>query len=406
MPIEDSIVIEKVGTLPIEQQRMEIVERKGIGHPDTICDSMMNQAAVELFNAYIKTFGESHFPHFNLDKAFLAAGDAEHRFGGGFMKKPMLFVMGDRATTKVGDVFVPVGDIILNAGKRWLKQNLRYITDEHIEFQDEIKQGSAALTDIFRRPGSILGANDTSAAVGYAPLTKTELAVIELEQFINSTAFHNQFPAAGEDVKVMAIRRGNDISLTVGIAFVDMHVASESEYFKLKEEMKDAIREKLQSDMDFDKFDLNINTLDVRGRGENGVYLSIAGTSADCADSGQVGRGNKPSGVISMLRGGGAEAAAGKNPTSHVGKIYNLLAQKMARRLHEEVPYIVEANVHLVSQIGRPINDPLVANPKVVLETGVDLRMVRRQMREIIIEEFADIKSFCRDIAEGKVSVC
>lgn len=406
LALVDNIEIERILRTPIEKQRIEIVERKGLGHPDSICDAVMNYGAVELFKVYVKKFGERHFPHFNLDKALLAAGEAEHRFGGGVVKKPMLFILGDRATTKIEDVEIPVSDIVIDAAKRWLKQNLRYIEPEHVAFQNEIKPGSTALSDIFRRPGSTLGANDTSAAVGYAPLTKTEQTVLDLERYINSVAFHKQFPASGEDVKVMAVRKGNNIVLTVALAMVDRFVESEKAYFRIKDEIKENLLEKMKSNLSFDDVKLYINTLDIRGRGVNGVYLTIAGTSADCADSGEVGRGNKPNGVISMLRSGGVEAAAGKNPTSHVGKIYNLLAQKIANRIYTEVVGVVEVDVHIVSQIGRPINEPCILNPKLVLDKDVELSSVKNQVKEILLDEFDRINNFCRELARGEIPIC
>ena len=78
-----------------------------------------------------------------------------------------------------------------------------------MKYQVELKPGSAALTDIFKRKGEILGANDTSAAVGYAPLTPTENIVLETERFINSKSFKKKFPESGEDVKIMAFRTNN-----------------------------------------------------------------------------------------------------------------------------------------------------------------------------------------------------
>ena len=40
--------------LPPAQEAVEIVERKGLGHPDTICDAVMESVAVELAQAYLK----------------------------------------------------------------------------------------------------------------------------------------------------------------------------------------------------------------------------------------------------------------------------------------------------------------------------------------------------------------
>ena len=98
---------------------MEICERKGLGHPDTICDSVMNGISVALSREYMKKFGV--VLHHNVDKSLLAAGKAHPAFGGGRVEEPMHFVFGDRATFKVGDEEIPVNDIAKNSAKAWLK---------------------------------------------------------------------------------------------------------------------------------------------------------------------------------------------------------------------------------------------------------------------------------------------
>src|SRR3990172_5293563 len=60
---------------------VEIVERKGLSHPDTLCDSIMEQVAQALARMYLERTGAVR--HFNCDKALLVAGDVNHRWGGG-----------------------------------------------------------------------------------------------------------------------------------------------------------------------------------------------------------------------------------------------------------------------------------------------------------------------------------
>ncbi|RLI36421.1 S-adenosylmethionine synthetase, partial [Candidatus Bathyarchaeota archaeon] len=168
-----NIIINGLRQTPLEEQMLEIVERKGLGHPDTICDSIMNDVSVKLSMEYLKRFGR--IMHHNIDKALLVAGEVETRFGGGIVKEPMKLIFGDRATYKVDGEEIPVGEIAIKTAKEWIEKNLRFVDpEEHLRYQIEIKPGSSALTDIFRRGGRTLGANDTSAAVGWAPLTRTE----------------------------------------------------------------------------------------------------------------------------------------------------------------------------------------------------------------------------------------
>jgi S-adenosylmethionine synthetase len=149
----------------------------------------------------------------------------------------------------------------------------------------------------------------------------------------------------------------------------------------------------------------DVNTLDEPGRGMGGVYLSVLGTSAESGDSGQIGRGNKVNGVISINRPMGTEAAAGKNPVSHVGKIYSIFTHQVAQKVYEEVRGIEEVYVWMVSQIGKPIDEPVTA-AQVILEKGVRRSAVERRVREVVDRELAGINVFCRDLAAGKYAVC
>jgi S-adenosylmethionine synthetase len=396
------ITIERLRAPPIEETDFEIVERKGIGHPDTICDLVLDRVSVELSKEYLKRFGV--ILHHNADKSLLVAGEVETRFGGGRVKQPMLLVFGDRATTRVGDEEIDVERIAINAAKEWFRKNMRFVDpDEHVKYQVELKPGSAALTDIFERgkKGGFLGANDTSAAVGYAPMSRMERLVLELERYLNSPSFKRNFPESGEDVKVMGIRRKNNISLTVAMAFVDRFVKSEEDYFRKKEEVLEEIKNFLSS-FGFDKVDVTLNALDIRGRGVNGVYLTVLGTSADGGDSGEVGRGNRPNGVIPLNRPVSSEAAAGKNPVSHIGKIYNLFSHHLANVIYERVEGIKEVYVWLVSQIGRPINEPALVLVKVVS----DREDFEREVREEVIEEFSRLDRFCEALIRGEIPIC
>lgn len=146
---------------------------------------------------------------------------------------------------------------------------------------------------------------------------------------------------------------------------------------------------------------MHFDTLDDPARGMEGMYLSVLGTSAEDADSGEVGRGNRVNGVIALNRPASAEAAAGKNAVSHVGKIYNVLSHKIANEIYTQVPGIREVYVWLCSQIGAPIDQPIVASAQLILEPGVDLPLVSRRVTDTIDRELTDIGRFVEDLSEG-----
>lgn len=390
---------------PLEKQPIEIVERKGVGHPDSMCDAIMDQVSVELSKAYLKEFGA--ILHHNTDKSLLVAGDVECRFGGGIVNEPMLLIFGDRATFGANGKDIPVNEIAIKTAKNWLKKNLRFVDpDKHMKYQVAIRHGSQGLTDIFKRETCMFGANDTSAAVGYAPMTRTENMVLETERYVNSKEFKKRFPAGGEDVKVMGFKNGEILNLTIAMAFVDRFVENEKDYMRKKEDIQTNVQDWVNNKASFEKVNVFVNTLDVEGRGVDGVYLSVLGTSADGADSGQVGRGNKVNGVISLNRPIGTEAAAGKNPVSHVGKIYNALTHQIARSICTKVPEVAETCVWLLSQIGMPIDQPAIAAAQIVMNNGSKLdKKIQRRVTEVIDSELANIEDFCEKLTYGKISV-
>jgi S-adenosylmethionine synthetase len=396
-------ILEELQRTPLEQQHIELVERKGKGHPDSICDAVAEAVSLALCREYLASFGR--ILHYNVDKGLLVAGRTQPRLGGGQVLEPMRLVLGDRAVTRYQGKRIQVGEIAEASVRNWFRQNLRFVNpDEHLLVQSELKAGSPELTDIFER--KVIGANDTSAAVGYAPLTETERLVLAAERWLNSPDFQRRFPEAGEDVKVMAVRRDRDLLLTVALAFADRFVREARSYFSRKEEMQRALTEYLTGLLQtLDRVTVQLNTLDDPARGESGMYLTVLGTSAEGGDCGQVGRGNRVNGVMPLNRPIGTEAAAGKNPVSHVGKIYTVLSHHIAGQVVQRVPGVVEIYVWLCSQIGQPIDNPLIAAAQVILEQGVALADVRPAIAAIIEQELAEVHGFGERLARGELPV-
>jgi S-adenosylmethionine synthetase len=398
-----AITIEALTRTPVERQQTEVVERKGTGHPDSICDAIAEQIAVALCQEYRARFGR--ILHHNIDKGLLVAGRAEPRLGGGRVSEPMRLVIGDRATADHQGRRLDVGAIAVESARAWLRQHLRFVDPErHVVIQNELRAGSPELADLFARP--VIGANDTSAAVGYAPLTETERLVLAAERYVNAPAFKERFPMAGEDVKVMGYRRERELVLTVALAFVDRFVPTARAYFAHKQAIQAALTEYLASEArTLDRITVALNTLDDPARGESGMYLTVLGTSAEGGDGGQVGRGNRVNGVIALNRPAGSEAAAGKNPVSHVGKIYTLLTHQVAADIYRRVPGLQEVYVWLGSQIGQPLDRPALAAAQVILQPGVALAEVAPAIEATIAGALATIGDFTDRLARGEVPV-
>jgi S-adenosylmethionine synthetase len=397
-----NIVVEDLKQTALEKQCLEIVERKGLGHPDYMCDAVMDNISLALSKEYLEKAGS--ILHHNVDKALLVAGEAEPRFNGGTVKQPMLFIFGDRATSEFDNEKIDIGEIAIDTAKEWFTKNMRFVNPEkHLKYQIELKPGSAGLVDIFKRKGKFLGANDTSAAVGYAPMTRTEKTVLNTEQFLNSKEFKQRFPESGEDIKVMGSRINNSLTLTISMAFVDRFISGEEDYFEKKAKILEEINRFVSAGTDFENVSIQLNTLDVRGRGLGGMFLTVLGTSADSGDSGQVGRGNRVNGLISLNRPFCSEAAAGKNPVSHVGKIYNVLTYQTAQHVYEDVPEVEEVYIWLLSKIGSPIDHPAIAAAQVIMKGNNSLEKTRREISKVLDYELENIDKFCMELAQGKI---
>ncbi len=399
-----NIVIGRAQACPMEEQQIELVERKGTGHPDTICDSIMEAVCLDLCREYRNAVG--HICHHNIDKGLLVAGRSLPETGGGKMLEPMKIVFGDRATYTCDGKLIAVGEIAESAAKRWIRTNLRFVDpDEHVLFQNEIKPGSPELTDAFSR--TLIGANDTSVGVGYAPLSETERLVLAAEHYLNSPGLKDSFPEVGEDIKIMGYRSGRTLTLTVAAAFVDRYIREPGMYFEQKAALQELLLKYIESENRLiDTVRIEINTLDDPSRGEGGMYLTVLGTSAEGGDGGQVGRGNRVNGIIPFNRPQTTEAAAGKNPVNHVGKIYNILSHEIAGRIHRQTPGVREATVYLCSQIGRPIDQPLIATAQLCTEPGSDFEEIRKRASEIIDSELEGIGAFSVHLSEGLYRVC
>lgn len=399
------IIVETYKGRSVTEHPVEIVERKGTGHPDYICDSVMDAISVALSKEYLKEFGL--ILHHNIDKGLLAAGKVRKNFGGGKVLKPIELIIGDRATFIASGKKIPVEEISIEAAKNWIKENMRFIDPErHLKYRVVLAPGSEELTDIFQRKGKVRSSNDTSAAVGYYPLSPTEEVVFKLERYLNSKIFKEKYVETGEDIKVMGFRRRDILELTVAMPLLASFISSEKEYFERKEIIYHEIVKFLEKFEGFKKIQVYLNTLDMMERGLGGVYLSLLGTSAEDADSGQVGRGNRVNGLISVNRPMGTEAAAGKNPVSHVGKIYNVLAHKIAMKIYKEIEGIKEVYVLLLSRIGTPIDKPQVANAQVLLQRGRKIGEVAKVVEDIFEREFSNINRFCRELSTGKYHIC
>lgn len=404
-----NIQVEKAQVPPIEKQPLEIVERKGVGHPDTLLDAIVEETSRNLCRYYRSQFGR--ILHMNVDKGSLAGGRARVEFGGGEMLEPIYICVVGRATTEVlnkdGTItYVPYGKIAVDSIKHTLKDVLRNLDPlQHVLMDYRIKSGSADLTSVFDGTGeTIPRANDTSFGVGFAPLSETEHIVYQTEKLLNSDKFKRKHPEVGEDIKVMGLRTDNTIELTVAAAIVAKYTHDIDHYAGVITDIRNAVIEQAVK-LTSREITAEVNTADRPKMGAAGVFLTITGTSAEMGDDAGVGRGNRGNGLITPCRPMSLEATAGKNPVNHSGKLYNVLAQRAAERIVKEEAGVSEAYVKILSRIGHPLDQPLVASAELVMADGASWNSVRDSVASIVDAEVADVCTLKDLILDGKISL-
>ena len=393
----------RISTQSIDDDSVEIVERKGLGHPDTICDALAENLSRTLCREYRRRFGR--ILHHNVDKALLCGGVAEPAFGGGIVLAPINFYLAGRAVTGVGGEVVAVEELAIESSRAWLRSNLHALDLEHgVRLHALIRPGSQDLTDLFsRRAGDDVSlANDTSIGVGHAPLSPLEQLVLATERGINAADRNSAHPAWGEDVKVMGIREGYAVQLTVACAMIGRYLRHIDDYLAEKCRIE-VLARKLAAEHGFLGCEIAVNAADNPSAAS--VYLTVTGTSAEAGDDGQVGRGNRVNGLITPCRPMSLEAAAGKNPVTHVGKIYNVLAFEIAKALITAVPEITSAQCLMVSQIGKPVTEPAALQIAVATRDRLPIAELKGRIDEIAADQMSRIPDLIEDFVDGRIDV-
>jgi S-adenosylmethionine synthetase len=350
----------------------EIIERKGLGHPDTLADSLAEHLSVTYSKYCLSRFGA--ILRHQFDKLSLMCGRSEVRFGHGRLVEPIRVLVNGRAAPRLGAEHIPLRELYEAAihefwGGRFPDFNAR--TDLRLLFEQNHSttggiMGSVADNESaihFRfNPRSLSDmpestqpiANDTSIGYAFAPLSPLERFMLEVEGTLNSKEFRVDNPWIGSDIKMLAVRHESGVRLTAAVPQICGHVANFAEYELNLEKVQTLVVSLFADLCPQYELRLSLNTSDTHeGRK---LYLTATGSSIESGDEGQVGRGNRMGGVISPARSFTMEGIAGKNPVYHVGKVYSAAAQDIAESISSRVGEACD--VFLVSQMARPLADP------------------------------------------------
>ena len=317
------------------------------------------------------------------------------------MIKPIYILLDGRATKRFDKFSIPTDAIALDTARIYLKSILPELNlDREVIIDSRLGEGSTDLRDVFKPcQASVPRANDTSFGVGYAPFTETETIVKSVAAYIDDT-MRPKYPVIGQDLKIMAVRDGDDITLTIACAMVDKYCSSIKEYFEYKEMMQEQLISVAKKHTGR-KVHISVNTAD--DPTQESVFLTVTGTSAEMGDDGSVGRGNRCNGLITPNRPMSMEATSGKNPINHIGKIYNILSNEIANGIVEEVNGIQECYVRLLSQIGQPIDYPLVASVQVLTEKGIKIEDISIDINEIVNKQLSEVTCITEKVIKGEI---
>jgi len=394
-----NISVEELVHTPIEEQGTEIIERKGVGHPDSMMDGIAEAVSRSLCKMYLERYGR--ILHHNTDQGEIVGGQSAPRFGGGIVLEPANVILVGRATTMVNNERLPYRTTAVEAARDYIRKTCSSLNvDADVIIDCKIGQGSVDLRGLYDTQKQL--ANDTSFGVGFAPFSQTENLVLKTEELINGP-LKKDLKEVGQDIKVMGVRKGNATRLTIAAAMVDRYIPDRDHYRSVVDELRERVLDTAVKHTDRE-VTVDINTGDNYGAGI--YYLTVTGLSWENGDDGSVGRGNRVSGLITPYRPMSMEAAAGKNPVTHVGKLYNLLSFDIAERIVKENPgKVKEVWVRIVSQIGKPIDEPQAATAQIIPEKGTKLASIKKDAESIIDQELSKIYKLTDRIVAGKARV-
>ena len=90
----DTKLLVSSGLIPIEDRPYEVVERKGLGHPDTLADGLAEAISNEYSKYCLDKYGA--VLHHNVDKISIIGGLVDIDFGKGRVQKSPTIILNGR----------------------------------------------------------------------------------------------------------------------------------------------------------------------------------------------------------------------------------------------------------------------------------------------------------------------
>lgn len=353
-------------------KKFEVIERKGLGHPDTLSDDLGERLSIAYSKYCLENFGV--ILHHNFDKVGMMGGMSKVGFAEGKILSPIRVLINGRASKAFGSHKIPLEELLSNEVELFFKEKFPHIPNVKQIYRIiwEISTGSSpgaiSSEDSYRQHWfsprgredlselKHLNCNDTSMGVAYYGHTALEQFVLTVEGTLNSAEYKNGRPWLGNDIKLMCSRLDSHVSLILCVPQIGIYVNSLGEYKAHTDEIKTFIAETARKMLPEYTVDIHINMRDKFDNEAKDLYLTYTGSSIEMGDEGFVGRGNRFGGLIVPDRLYSMEGIAGKNPVYHTGKMYSAMAYELSLGLYER--FNVSSESLLIGMTGHDLMCP------------------------------------------------
>ncbi len=336
----------------------EVVERKGIGHPDSLADALANEVSLVYSKRCLEIFGV--ILHHNVDKLYIGAGHYKNDYGICERLSPVIVRVNGRISSVFGDTNLDIEQLQVSAVRNYMCKVMPTMTSDDLIIEPNATQHTKV--PYWFRPRNLGDipdatnpkANDTSVCIGYWPPTPAESLAYQLERYFWTEVSGYtvpRFAEIGQDVKVMVVRNSNHIEATLCVPAMSLFTASYEAYRKLMTEHE----KNLQFLADTLLADSELQSI-VRINPYQKQYMLGLGSCIECGEEGIVGRGNNINGIISTHRIHTFESWAGKNPVYHTGRVYGYMTAKLARSISEQ--FSVKCTITAITRCGDSLFPP------------------------------------------------
>ncbi len=365
-------------------EEFEVVERKGVGHPDSLADALANEVSISYARHCLDTIGV--IPHHNIDKLYIGAGHYKNDYGICERLSPVIVRINGRMSSNFGDTDLNIEHIQTSAVMNYMSHVMPTIKSEDIVVEPNATQHTKV--PYWFNPRSIEDipdvklpkANDTSVCVGHWPPTPTESIAYQLERYFWSedAGFAKpRFKEIGQDIKIMVVRTSKALDATLCVPTMSLFTESFDAYRKLiqvHEENLQVLADKLLEGTGL--------RVEVRVNPYQRQYMLGLGSCIECGEEGIVGRGNNINGIISTHRIHTLESWAGKNPIYHTGRVYGFMTAKIARAISER--FSVRCSVTAVTRCGDTLFPPY--RLLVSVSEAVNQNQLQKMIEELMFE--------------------